>query len=136
MKIEFDDFFFWIFQKVWRRPLASKNEITYMITQLWAIMHSIPFLIHSINKMIETGFVIVKDQNIFSSMNQFLHHQILRSSVKLIFRSHNSLQKSEVLNMSSVCFCKGISSLVSIFLKFSRNGICHKINAKNHEIEK
>ena len=67
-------------------------------------MHSVTFLDHHINKMIETSFVIVENQNIFTGMNHFLHNKILRSSIKLIFCSDNCLQKSQILHMSAMGF--------------------------------
>ena len=67
-------------------------------------MHSVTFLDHHINKMIETSFVIVENQNVFTGMNHFLHNKILRSSIKLIFCSDNCLQKSQILHMSAMGF--------------------------------
>ena len=54
--------------------------------------------------MIETGFVVVEKEEIFTRMDHFLHYQILRSSVELIFSSYNRLQKGQILNMFSVSF--------------------------------
>ena len=64
----------------------------------------ISLLNHHINEMIETGFVVVEKEEIFTRMDHFLHYQILRSSVELIFSSYNRLQKGQILNVFSVSF--------------------------------
>ena len=64
--------------------------------------------------MIETSFVIVENQNIFTGMNHFLHDKILRSSIKLIFSSDNCLQKPQILHMSAMGF-NAIDKMVDDF---------------------
>ena len=65
--------------------------------------------------MVETGFIIIKDQNIFPRMNHFLHDQILRSPIELIFGANNGLKKSQILHMSAMIF-DAMNKMLNYFL--------------------
>lgn len=57
---------------------------------------------HHVDKGIERGFVVVKDEHILADIDQFLHDHVLTLADKLAFRLDNGLEKVQVLDVTAV----------------------------------
>ena len=68
------------------------------------VQEAVAFRPHHFHQGIERGLVVVKDQDVLSDVDQFLHHHILALPDKLSFRPDDRLQEMDVFDVTAVSF--------------------------------
>ena len=62
-----------------------------------------PFGSHHVDKGVEWSLVVVKDENVLSNVDQFLHDHVLALADELAFRFDDRLQEMEIFHVPAVC---------------------------------